>query len=91
MSASTRIVSFEFSCDPHPEKRFTLIHIKLPPFDDELPMRQLRREELQYESQRQGELPGSYARGTRFGSTFAVWVELLGCEIITGWSRQEMR
>jgi hypothetical protein len=91
MSASTRIVSFEFSCDPPPEKRFTLIHIKLPPFDDELPTRQLHREEFQYASQRNGELPGSYARGTRFGSTFAVWDEQLGCEIISGWTRQEMR
>ena len=91
MSASTRIVNYEFTCDPPPERRVTLIYVELPPFDYELSPRQLHREELQYESQRNGELPGSYSRGTRFGSTFAVWVEQLGCEIISGWSRQEMR
>ncbi len=90
-SASTRTVSFDFTCDPPPERRFTLIHIKLPPFDDQLAVNELHREELQYDRQRSGELPGSFARGTRFGATFAVWVEQLGCEIITGWTRQEMR
>jgi hypothetical protein len=90
-SASTRIVNFDFKCDPPPESRFTLVHFTLPPFDHELPISELHREEFLYESQRSGELPGSFARGTRFGSTFAVWVDQLGCEIISGWTRREMR
>jgi len=90
-SASTRIVQFDIKSDPPPASRFTLIHVKLPPFDDELKVSELHREEFQYDSEPSGELPGSFARGTRFGSTFAVWVEQLGCEIISGWTRREMR
>ncbi len=93
LSAATRIVAFDFTSAPPlpPRSRFTLIHAELPPFDDQVPASVLHREELQYERERSGELPGSYDRGTRFLSTFAVQVERLGCEIISGWTRQEMR
>lgn len=92
LSPSTRIVKFNVTCEPPPPQgRFTLLHAELPPFDDEVPESELHREELEYERERSGELPGSFARGTRFYATFAVRVEQLDCEIISGWSRREMR
>jgi hypothetical protein len=92
LSASTRVVKFNFTSDPPPPQgRFTLLHAELPPFDDEVDVRELHREELDYPRERVGDLPGSFARGTRFYATFAVRVEQLDCEIISGWTRQEMR
>ena len=90
LSTLTRTVKFEFNCDP-PPRRFTLLHAELGPIDDEVPVSQIRREELNYRDQRTGDLPRTYARGTRLYWTFAVWVDQLKCEIISGWKRQEMR
>ena len=90
ISATTRVVHFEFTSDP-PPSRFTLLHAELAPFDEEVPASAIHREELQYDNERRSDLPGTYARGTRFYATFAVRVEQLGCEIISGWTRKEMR
>ena len=90
ISATTRVVHFEFTSDPAPS-RFTFLHAKLTPFDEEVPASAIHREELQYDNDRRSDLPGTYARGTRFYATFAVRVERLGCEIISGWTRKEMR
>jgi len=90
ISVLTRTVRFAFKCDP-PPRRFTFLHAELGPIDDEVPVSDLRREELNYGNERTGDLPQTYARGTRLYWTFAVWVEQLECEIISGWKRQEMR
>jgi hypothetical protein len=91
VSAATRAVAYQFHCDPPPIRgQFTLLHAELPPFDHEVPVPELRREELNYGRDQKGELPGTFARGTRLYSTFSIWVERLGCEVITGWTRREM-
>jgi hypothetical protein len=43
-----------------------------------------------YPDQNEGELPGTFSRGARLYSTFATWVDVLGCEIVSGWTRLEM-
>ena len=63
----------------------------MPPFNDEVPVEEWMRQELDYERERLGELPGTFARGTRLYWTCAVHVPELDCEVISGWVRQEMR
>ena len=91
VSAVSRTVSYQFTCEPPPSSdRFVLIHMELPPFDDEVAVQELRREELGYSRDKRGELPGTFGRGGRLYATFAIWDEKLGCEVITGWRRREI-
>jgi hypothetical protein len=92
ISETTRSVSYTFHSDPPPANgRFALLHAELPPLDTEVSASELRHEDLDYARSAHGELAATYPRGTRFYSTFAVWAEQLGCEIITGWTRREMQ
>jgi hypothetical protein len=90
ISTLTRTVKFDFTSDP-PPRRFTFLHAELGPIDEEVPVSTVHREELNYRDERASDLPQTYARGARLYWTFAVWVEQLDCEIISGWKRQEMR
>lgn len=91
LSFGTRKVAYEFHCDPAPASgRFVLQYSILPPFNQEVPEHELKREDRDYVRQSRGELPTTYSRGTRLYSTFAVRDERLGCEIITGWTRREI-
>lgn len=91
VSPDTRKVTFDFRCDPAPPSgRFVLRYATLPPFNAQVPDHELKQEDRQFEESSRGELPATYARGTRFYSTFAVRDDRMGCEIITGWTRREM-
>jgi len=48
-------------------------------------------EDLEYRQAQSGELPLTHVRGSRIYWTFAVGCEALGCDVISGWRRQEIR
>jgi hypothetical protein len=91
LSSYTRVVHFRFESEPAPESgRFALLYAELPPFAVTVEPGEIQREDALYPDQREGELPGTFSRGTRLYSTFATRVDALGCEIVSGWTRLEM-
>ncbi len=91
LSDYTRLVRFRFESKPPPESgSFALLYAELPAFAEAVEPSEIRREDGLYEENTKGELRDTFERKTRFYSTFAAWVEVLGCEIITGWTREEM-
>lgn len=90
-SSTTRLVTYEFECQPRPSSgRFAVLHCELPPFDAEVSPTQIQRDEFSYDTQRKGELVVTLQHGARFYWTFAIEVPELDCEVITGWSREEV-
>ena len=67
-----------------------MLYAELSAFGESVKPSWIRREDALYVEQDTGELPGTFGRGTRFYSTFAVWVEVLGCNVISGWTRREI-
>ena len=91
LSSYTRVVHFRFESEPAPESgRFTLQYAELPAFAVTVEPSEIQREDALYPDQSEGELPGTFSRGARLYSTFATWVDALGCEIVSGWTRLEM-
>lgn len=98
LSPSTRQVTYELALRRGPETgRVTVCYATLPPFDDEVPFTEIRREDVPFErgpdgvAHVRGELPETFPRGTRLYATFAIRDEAFGGEIVSGWSRQELR
>jgi hypothetical protein len=92
LSPTTRQANYRLTSAPPPEsERFRLLHGELEGLDTEVPPTEVGWEDLVYPDDRNGELPGTFARGARLYWTFAVQSERLGCEVISGWQRQEVR
>jgi hypothetical protein len=94
LSLDSRIVKYSVAIEPPPtdgKSRVSLVYADLGVFDQEVPPHDWEREEFDYAIEQTGELPGTRSRGDRFLSTFALEVDALGCEVISGWSRQEVR
>ena len=92
LSPLTRKVTYRIQSDPPPASgRFRLLHADLEAFDSEVPESKVEWEDLNYEQARSGELPQTYVRGSRVYWTFAVASEALGCDVVSGWRRQEIR
>jgi hypothetical protein len=96
LSADTWIARYRVAVDPQPEgpadaSRITLLHANLSAGQTEVAPNDLLREDVDLTLNADGELPGTWTRGSRFYSTFSLEVPELGCEVISGWSRREIR
>ena len=93
LSSESRKVVFrlQMTSDMEWDGYYSFLYHNLPPFDQELNMQLVRREEHSYRTSSEGELPGSYLRGARFSWTFAVELPALECQVLSGWIREEIR
>jgi hypothetical protein len=76
---------------PSADARYSLLYSELPVFDEEVSPQLLRREQSPYPARAQGELPDSFSRGARLYWTFELDVPALGCAVVSGWKREEIR
>jgi len=89
LSSRTRKVRYRININPSPDQtRCAFLYARLPWFDSEVPIHKIRRENLGYSLDHEGEIPETFVQGERLSSTFSLHIETLGCEIISGWKRQ---
>jgi hypothetical protein len=90
LSPATRRVSFAVRVEPDPPAGLPirLRHVRLPLFDDELKPEDVRSEDRLAPLPAESDLPGSWARGARLAWTVGLRSDALGCEVISGWTRQ---
>jgi len=91
ISDYSRVVRFHFKSRPAPRSgRFAVLYAELPAFGVSAEASEIRREDALFPEHVMGELPETFGQGTRLYSTFAARVDVLGCDIISGWTRSEM-
>jgi hypothetical protein len=76
---------------PEPPVRYSFQHLVLSAFDEEVDPKTIQREQNGYPQVSDAELPETVSRGARLYSTFSLEVPALGCEVISGWQREEVR
>ena len=93
LSAESRQLRYRVALDRAPERpaRYSFLHHELPFFNEEVESRSIRREQHTYDPQAENELPETFSRGARLYCTFALEVPALGCEVVSGWTRQEVK
>ena len=93
LSAESRQVHYRVRFEPLLQQsvRYSFLHHQLPAFDEEVAPQSLRRELNSYPEQGEGNLPDSFVRGARLYWTFSLDVPALGCPVISGWHRDEIR
>ena len=92
LSGGTRRLSYASRISP-PTADGTPVHFRyaqLPLFDTELAPDTIRSEDRFAPLPDDTELPGTWARGARLAWTVALRSEELGCEVISGWQRQQV-
>lgn len=92
LSDATRRLSFvpEVSAGLPAGTRVKLRYAELPLFDAEIREDAVRSEDRFAPVTGAIDLPGAWARGARVAWTVSLRAEVLGCEIISGWKRQEI-
>lgn len=92
LSEASRTLEYavEINPAPPPGTRYSFLHHALPPTDEEVDPREIRREQHLYVPGRVQELPEGWSRGTRIYFTFALYVPALQCEVVSGWVRKEV-
>lgn len=91
-SPETRKAVFRAACTPPPAGgRVSLLYKELPVLDQEEVLEDLRRETVEYPQEEDGQLEEAFPRGARFYWAFSVEAEELGCEVISGFRRVEVR
>jgi len=92
LSAESRQIRYRVRIEPPPDRApYSFLHHQLPVFDEEVAPQSIHREQNLYPQRREGELPHTFARGTRLYWTFSLDVPALGCSVISGWKRDEIR
>lgn len=93
ISTESRKVRFRLRIQPSPmqETRYSFLYNLLEAFDEEVLPSAIRREQNSYGVAPEAELPETYSRGGRLYWTLAMEVPALGCQVISGWNRQEIR
>ena len=93
VSPVTRKIKYRVDLTPAPPgaTRVVFLHTILPPLDDEIAVSEIQRENDVYVAEQSRELPATFARGSRLAWTFAIENADLGCEIISGWTRQKIK
>jgi hypothetical protein len=92
LSAESRKVRFRVVLEPSPgsDVRYSFLFQQLPALDEEAEVKTLQREQNSYLQSPEAELPETYARGQRLRWTFAVDVPALGCQVVSGYIRQDI-
>jgi uncharacterized membrane protein len=93
MSADSRKARFRLNITPTPgaDLRYSVLYGQLPAYDEEPDLKSLQREQNNYQQSPEAELPQAYSRGQRLYWTLAVDVPALGCEVVSGYNRQEIQ
>jgi hypothetical protein len=93
LSPDSRRVRFRANIEPVPASpvRYSMLYYLLPAFDEEVEPKSILRVQNDYAQQPQDELPETYSRGGRLFWTFSHEVPELGCPVISGWQRQEIK
>jgi hypothetical protein len=93
LTSDTLVVKYRVAMEPAAaiHSRVALVYAEIGAFNQELQPQDWQREEFDFTLEPQGELPGTRARGERIISTFSLDLKELGCTVISGWKRQEIR
>jgi uncharacterized Fe-S cluster-containing radical SAM superfamily enzyme len=92
LSADSRKLRFRAIIDPPPksEVRYSFLYQRLAVFDEEISTKSLQREQNNYAQSPEAELPETYSRGQRLCWTVALDLPALGCQVTSGFNRQEI-
>jgi hypothetical protein len=93
LSGSTRAVRYQVQIEPAPAPgtRYWVYYDELPVLDEEVDLTKVHRVGNTFPEGAGGELPGTFAVGTRLYWTISLRVPELGCDVVSGWQRQEVR
>jgi hypothetical protein len=93
LSADSRKVRFRARIEPPPaaDARYSFLYRLLPAFDEEISPKSIDRIQNSYAQRPEDELPGTFSRGARLYSTVSIDAPALGCAVISGWRREELR
>jgi hypothetical protein len=93
LSPDSRQAHYRVQIAPPPPDgaRYSLLYCELPVFDEEVSPQLLHREQNPYATRAEGDLADSFSRGTRLYWTFEFDVPALGCAVVSGWKREEIR
>ncbi len=92
VSASSRKVKFRIIVDPVPvsDVRYSFLYQQVTGFNEELSAKSFQREQNSYLHSPKAELPGTYSREQRLCWTVALYVPALGCQVISGFNRDQI-
>jgi hypothetical protein len=93
LSADSRKVHYRARIErmSAPDARYSMLYHLLPAFDEEVGPKSIQREQNGYAERPEDELPETYSRGGRLYWTLALDAPALGCQVISGWKRQEIK
>jgi len=86
-------VHFRLTVEPPPgqDVRYSFLYDSLEAFDEEVDPNSIRREQNTFGQRPEADLPETYSRGMRLYWTLALQVPALGCQVVSGWNRQEIQ
>jgi hypothetical protein len=92
LSATSRKVRFHAIVNPAPvsDVHYSFLYEQLTGFDEELSAKSFQREQNSYVQSPEAELPGTYSRGQRLCWTMALDVPALGCQVVSGYNREQI-
>jgi hypothetical protein len=92
VSGDSRRARFRLAVDPPPgsEVRYSLLYERMTAFDEEVELNKLQREQDSYPKTTELELPQTYSRGQRLYWAFGMDVPALGCQVVSGFAREEV-
>ncbi|MBL9135148.1 MAG: hypothetical protein JNK85_04740 [Verrucomicrobiales bacterium] len=93
LSAESRLLNYQVRFQP-PDSAvgaWSFLHAELPAVDVEIPPQLVQRERHGRPGDGMESLPGTISVGARIATTAALEVPALGCEVIAGWTRHEVR
>ena len=92
LSADSRKVRFRAILDPVPpsDVHYSFLYRQLSGFNEELSPKSFQREQNSYLLSPEAELPGTFSRGQRLCWTVALDVPVLGCQVVSGFNREEI-
>lgn len=93
LSPESRMLKYQVHWEPSPSPRaaWSFLHAELSAVDTEILPTSVQRERHGHGGEPVGTLPGSMAVGLRIATTAAIEVPALGCEVIAGWKRHDVR
>ncbi len=92
LSSKTRQVNYRVVAEPELDAdRIRLLYTEIYVCDFEIPPEEVECESLSRDDGHSGDLPDTFTRGARLYWTFSATSDQLGCEVISGWRRQEIR
>jgi hypothetical protein len=92
LSSISRKIRYHVAIEPPPTPgtRYSFLYHSLSAFDETVDPKSIQHEQNAYPERAQDELSETHSRGGRLFWTFGLEVPELGCQVISGWHRQEI-